>query len=709
MDQKAKAVHRWFGASNSLFIASCAALYFEVLVIRYLGSEVRVFAYLKNLSLIASFLGIGLGMILGWPKARILRAFPVLSAILFILIANASAFKLIHLPAPTLDYWQFGSGQNPISWATLVYVLAVLYFLALIVGIFVVLGGFVGESLSKLPPLKAYGINLAGSLTGILLFTALGYLYSPPWVWLLIGFVFLVPFFIESKKTLAIFGLLVIAVAVARPDAMWSPYYRVSVDKFETPAGWPRVSAYFLNVNHDYFQKILDLSPEFMKQNPTAEPNRTAFPHYELPYRLVPNPHEVLIVGAGTGNDVAAALRHNAGHIDAVEIDPLILRLGREIHPEHPYASPRVTIFNDDARAFFKKAPRKYDLIVFGYLDSHTLLTGYASVRLENYVYTKESFLEARKLLKPGGTLMLAFASGRTFLTDRLYATLAAAFGAPPTAYETGYDGGGVVFVEGAARTNKEVAGFPEISKRLQSKMSSTVLATDNWPFLFLKDRRIPASILGVLALFLVGAWMLCRRTLPLHDYSSRESLHMFFLGAGFLLLETKGITELSLLFGATWVTISVVIAAFFVMAIFANVIVAWRKTPFWFSYTGLFAVLIVTEAFSYSRLVGLPPAEKILAAGVVAALPVFFSGLVFSSSFFGTSNSSQALGINLLGAMVGGALENLVMIGGSAILGVLAVLLYACSAIVLPRAAKMSSSREPIGVNSHVASHSRG
>lgn len=680
-----------------LFLASCASLYFEVLVIRYLGSEVRVFAYLKNLSLIASFLGIGLGMILGRPRARILRAFPVLIAILFVLIANASTFKLIHLPAPTLDYWQFGSGQNPISWATLVYVLAVVYFLALIVGIFVVLGGFVGEFLPKLTPLRAYGINLIGSLIGILLFTGLGYLYSPPWVWLLIGFLLLTPFFIQQKKSLVVFALLVIAVGLARPRAMWSPYYRVSLEQLDPPANWPRASAYFLNVNHDYFQKVLDLSPEFMAQNPQAEPNRTAFPHYELPYRLVSKPQDVLVVGAGTGNDVAAALRHGAGHVDAVEIDPLILKLGREIHPEHPYASPRVTVFNDDARAFFKKTPRKYNLIVFGYLDSHTLLTGYASVRLENYVYTKESFLEAKKLLAPGGTLMLAFASGRTFLTDRLYATLASAFGVPPSAYETGYDGGGVVFVEGAARTGTEVFGFPEISRSLQRNMSSSVLATDNWPFLFLKNRRIPDSILGVLALFLLGAVMLCHRTLPLRNYTSRESLHMFFLGAGFLLLETKGITELSLLFGATWITISVVIAAFFVMAILANIVIATWKVPFWLSYAGLFIILFATEAFSYSRLNGLPAAEKILAGGVLAALPVFFSGLVFSASFRGTLVPSQALGLNLLGAMVGGALENLVMVGGTSILGILAVVLYAGSAIVLPRVSNLPPSNKPV------------
>jgi hypothetical protein len=85
--------------------------------------------------------------------------------------------------------------------------------------------------------------------------------------------------------------------------------------------------------------------------HPTAEPNRSVRDYYELPYRFVSTPGDVLVVGAGTGNDVAAALRHDAQHVDAVEIDPTILGLGRQFHPEHPYDSSRVSQHVDDARA----------------------------------------------------------------------------------------------------------------------------------------------------------------------------------------------------------------------------------------------------------------------------------------------------------------------------------------------------------------------
>src|SRR3984893_12786814 len=77
-----------------LLLANFLALYFELVVIRYLSTEVRVFAYLKNLALIASFFGIGLGMVLGKPPKSVGRFFPLVTAALFLLITFASPLGL---------------------------------------------------------------------------------------------------------------------------------------------------------------------------------------------------------------------------------------------------------------------------------------------------------------------------------------------------------------------------------------------------------------------------------------------------------------------------------------------------------------------------------------------------------------------------------------------------------------------------------------
>jgi len=678
-----------------LFLGSCLTLYFELVIIRYLSTEIRVFAYLKNLALIASFFGIGFGMILGRPPKALKRWFPLVAAGLLLLITFASSLRLTHLPFPNVDYQIFGDLPPPPKghWLSLLVIpMLLVYFVVvpgimyLVVAFFTVLGGIVGERLAILPPLQGYGVNLAGSLAGIMVFTLLSFLGSPPVVWVLLGLVAALPFFIQDRWSIAVFALIVLAMAIPAPHTYWSAYYRITLEQVPPPAGWPHPAAYLVDVNHDYHQKMLDLSPQFLARFPEEKLSRSALPTYELPYRIVPHPTRVLVVGAGTGNDAAAALRHGAAHVDAVEIDPTILSLGLTYHPEHPYDSAQVTMYVNDARAFFKRTKQRYDLIVFGYLDSHTLLSSMSAVRLDNYVYTLESFREAKHLLLENGTVLLAFSSGHTFLSDRLFATLARAFGVPPRAYFTGYDDSGVVFVEGGGRASNAIDDFPEISKQLEARQASTLVATDHWPFLYLKSRIVPISILGVLVLFLYFATGLVQRNFSLRRLADREGLHLFFLGAGFMLLEAKGVTELSLLFGSTWIVNAVVIAAFLLMGLLANSLVMFRPISRRIAYSALFLLLGAGMFLPYSLLDALPGTERVFAAAVLVGLPVFFSGLVFSRSFRDVAHTSQGLGMNLLGAVIGGALENLVMIGGTPILGVLAVALYGVSAALLAR-----------------------
>ncbi len=678
-----------------LFLGSFLALYFELVVNRYLSTEIRVFAYLKNLTLIASFFGIGFGMLLGSPPKALKRWFPLVAAAIFFLIKFASPLRLTHLPVPGGDYVMPGDFPHPPAgpWLTVWPLLILLIYLIVVPGIlygvvafFTVLGGIVGERLAGLPPLQGYGVNLAGSLAGILVFTLLSFLGSPPAVWVLLGLVAAIPFFIRDRWAIVIFALIICVMTIPEPRTYWSPYYRITLEDVPPPAGWPNPTIYLVDVNHDYHQKMLDLSPQFMARYPEAEPNHSGLSTYEVPYQLMPHPGRVLIVGAGSGNDVAAALRHGAAHVDAVEIDPTIIKLGRTYHPEHPYDSARVTVSINDARAFFKRTRQKYDLIVFGYLDSHTLLTSMSSIRLDNYVYTLESFREARHLLLPNGTVVLAFSSGHTFLSDRLYATLTEAFGAPPRAYFTGYDSTGVVFVEGGSRESKVNLNFPEMSSQLEARRASSILVTDHWPFLYLRSRTIPVSILSVLVLFLYFAIGLLRRNFSVQQLADRSGLHLFFLGAGFMLLETKGITELSLLFGSTWIVNALVIASFLLMGLLANSLVMFIPISKRLAYCALFILLAASMLFPYSLLDALPRVATAFAAGVLVGLPVFFSGLVFSRSFRDVAHPAQGLGINLLGAVVGGALENFVMIGGTLMLGVLAIALYAISAALLAK-----------------------
>jgi hypothetical protein len=680
--------------SSRLFLSSFLALYFEVLLIRYLTAEVRIFTNLKNFPLIASFFGIGLGMMLGVASKPLRRVFPLISLLLFLPIRFATQ---LHLPSVDIS-WSYGLDVGSVSlfWRVLYslrLVAVVFYFLLLVMLLFVVLGGFVGESLKRVSPLKGYGINLAGSLAGMALFSMLSFVNSGPASWLLVGFLFLLPFFMHKRVALALFAITIVAVAMPQAGTFWSPYYRIDFTPLPSPENCPHPSAYSVVTNHLWYQWAADLSPAFLQRCPEAKPNRFLVSYYELPYRLVPNPRNVLILGAGTGNDVAAALRHGAEHVDAVELDPVILRLGKQYHPEHPYSSTRVTAHIDDARAFLKKSDRKYDLIVFAFLDSTTLLSSFSSLRLDNYVYTLESFQNARALLADDGTLALSFATARSFPTDRLYATLEKAFGVPPAAYLTRYWVNGIFMVEGSNRGIK-IPELPEVSEELHSRAAATIIATDAWPFLYLKNRSIPPSIVIVAPLFLLAAWKVLQKTRLVAWKTSPKYWHFFFLGAGFLLLETKAVTQLSLLFGSTWVVNSVVIGSFLLMALFSNALVSVWNVSTRFSYCVLFVLLALDLLLPFSLLDRAGVGTRVLFGGGWVAVPVFFSGIIFSSSLKNFGNVADVLGINMFGAVCGGVLENAMMLGGRPLLGWLAITLYALSAAFLVFASRGTSAR---------------
>jgi hypothetical protein len=293
-----------------LFFASLVTLYFELLIIRYLSTEVRIFTNLKNLPLVASFFGIGLGMLMGNPSRWLRLLFPAAAASLFVLTRFASP---LHLSFGDLS-WEYALGSPGGLSTRLLYVVRFLAiglgYSAVIIVFFTVLGGFLGQYLKRLPSLRGYGVNLAGGLVGMALFCLLAFLHLGPVMWLLLGFLLLTPLIARDRLTLVVFAAVVCVVGIPEPNTFWSPYYRIDLVRLSSPDDWPRASAYSLVTNHAWYQWLGDLSPDFLQRYPNAEPNRFLVPYYELPYQIVPHPKNVLILGAGTGNDVAGALRH---------------------------------------------------------------------------------------------------------------------------------------------------------------------------------------------------------------------------------------------------------------------------------------------------------------------------------------------------------------------------------------------------------------
>jgi len=673
----------------AIALSAGLSLFLELAVIRWHGTEWEVFALYKNFSLLACFLGLGLGYALA--RARQIPAITTLALLAFQVV------YLIALRHGVPEYWlqsvrvtpileQLNMGVGPasaVSQYLAVYgLLAVVLLLTALA--FVPIGQLCGRLLDGLPQLRAYGWNLAGSLGGVALMFLLGYLWTPPAVWFALAALALIWLQSYGRPALLI-GLVssvVLLVALAWPvtpgwERIYSPYQLLE-------RGPELRGLSVIRAAGTYYQRVHDLSP----QAQTAFPERRRIAaYYELPYRLRPGARRVVVVGAGTGNDVAAALRMGASRVDAVEIDPAILRLGRMYHPEQPYSDQRVTPVVDDARHFLGSTPASYDLIVYGLLDSHTLLSHTSGVRLDSYVYTVQALREARARLAPGGVLSLSFAVLSNELARKIYLMMQEAFdGHPPVSIETGHEAA-VLFAqsrEGNLRLEPALlagTGFTERSAALSNPALLADVSTDDWPFLYMPRRVYPRSYVWAVALVLGLSVLLYSGFVGAAP--RRSTLPFFFLGAGFMLVETKGITELSLAFGNTWQVVGIVIGAILVMAWLGNWIAARQRIvrP-WVPWLLLLFALALGLVFAQAGGLGSSAAGRWTTV-LLLTCPLFFSGIVFSTLLSGTAEASSALGMNLLGAMAGGVLEYNSMYFGFQSLYWLAIALYAAGLVL--------------------------
>ena len=239
-------------------------------------------------------------------------------------------------------------------------------------------------------------------------------------------------------------------------------------------------------------------------------PPELRYSEYEVPYAFI-RPTDVLILGAGTGNDVAAARRRGAQRVDAVDIDPGISEFGKRLHPEQPYASAQVTPHVNDARAFLKNANAQYDLVLFGLLDSQQVLSAFGSVRLDNFVYTIEGMRDAFARVKPNGLLVVTFELFEPWIGERIAGVLEQATGQKPVALHAHH---GTVFLvrNGAPLSQAEVDNaltkLGGVVRPVAPGSSGVALTTDDWPYLYLRERTLPFAywtMLPLLALVSVG------------------------------------------------------------------------------------------------------------------------------------------------------------------------------------------------------------
>jgi spermidine synthase len=735
-----------------LFVVSGLILFLELAFIRWLPAHVLFLTFFTNVVLLACFVGMSVGCLTARSPRRHLSRTPLLVAVVLAagLVLNMARSRLEHY----VDVGQQGQGdvvffgteanvyRTP-SFLIPVEVVVAFMFL-LIAAAMVGPGQELGRAFNRIPGrASAYAVNLAGSLVGIVLFAACSWYHLPPLVWFAVVAVGLLYFLLRPDPdaglaprpslTVPVLCLLAVLLVSARtsgvfpiPDKAefhWSPYYRVDHVKEHK------------NIITNLISHQAMLSRDKPKEVAYHLPHLFHKAVGGAPYR------RILIIGAGSGNDVSRALLWAApdARIDAVDIEPVIQQIGRDHHPDRPYDDPRVTAHLDDGRNFLRRAPAgEYDVVIYALVDSLVLHSGYGNIRLESYLFTEQAFADVRRVLKPEGTFAVYNYFRQGWIVSRLREALRGTFGAEPVALTdpptdtvrmddfknvfTMFLAGredvvGPVrsaFAEGGNKfwvpKNKPVTletpcrfgpespptadGTEWVALRtaaVEDSGGALRPATDEWPFLYTRQPAVPDYVLrgmGLMLLLSVVLWLIYRprqvESVPVAAGSDTGLLtRAFLLGAGFMLIETKAIVQMALLFGSTWAVNTVVFAAILLMALAGNLFAAWVKpknlAPY---YVGLFAALGANLVVPLDAFLGLDRATQIgLACGLVFA-PVAFAGVVFPVSFARAPRPDRFFGANVAGALVGGMAENMSMLVGFRYLLVVAVVIYAGSAL---------------------------
>jgi SAM-dependent methyltransferase len=691
--------------------------------------------FFTNIVLMACFLGVSVGCLAAsrsgsWINALVPLALLITASACGFLWAYSNFSQVMidvgSQQSPQLIY--FGTDariKDPTKWVVPMEALAA-YFFVLVALLFVGPGQEMGRRFAAIDNrLTAYTADILGSLAGITVFGFMSFFRVPAWAWFLIALSIGIRFVPRRRGLHALGGLAVLglvgladwprdALGVAT-EVFWSPYYQV---RFK-----PRyLSIDVNNVGHQGMVAIDRGGPAYL------------LPHW-LNRDSGGKPFEdVMIIGAGSGNDVAAALANNVSHVDAVEIDPVINELGRAHHPNRPFDDPRVTVHLDDGRGFVRKTTSRYDLISYALVDSLALHSSYSSVRLESFLFTEQAFRDVKAKLKPGGVFAMYNFYRQGWVVGRLVRLAQKAFGSRALVFSMPYQptisptndqrdfntfllvGNGdspvvdairsrfesdrFFWMTGVAGARKLTSAFgplppvgPDGLPRGSLKIGpanvelggADTLPTDDWPFLYLREPMIPALSLRGMALVAVLSLVILLAFAPVRR--ARPSGQMFFLGAGFMLLETKGVVHMALLFGATWMVNSVVFFAILTMILLSNLyVLAMRPRRLWPYYALLLATLLVNSVIPMDDFLALPGTSKFVVSCAVVFMPVFFAGVIFATAFRSSMRPDVDFGSNIAGIILGGLSEYLSLIVGFNHLLWIAMGYYVLSALLGPR-----------------------
>jgi hypothetical protein len=688
--------------SLELFVLSFASLTFALTIQRWFTHDLSVFGALYFLPLIVCLAGTAIGI---WNQSeRLFRMVPVaffLSVVVTIAIAGISG-AIMHQPGALII-------------ATILAVLAMPFSFCAF------MGARIGHLFTRLSPPTGFGAILPALVLSYLTVALTSALSLPPSYQIAITALVLLVFpSQEFKPRLAAFGCLILAaVAMFIPwtdsttsTTTFSPYHKVATHA-QALTMRPPVTA----VIDDTLQEFLPAS-ETGTTDASTSAGRASFSRLPFAFK---QPLSLLVLGSGIGVDVQEALKQKVESIDAVEIDPILLKVGRKFNDA--YRSPSVRLHNEDPRCFLQNCGRKYDMIIISLADF------VAPLGIGSGMQTREIYRKCISLLNPDGLLLSSFATpiydDSQWWRDRFYVTIKDASGVSPLVIRKTKDSGDFspyLFV-----TSKE-GNIKENSQRLTSglvdwqtvHMPDTVdakPATDDCPYIYFRPGVSDSLfILCTLILIALVAWF--GQSFIFSKSDLYVNWQVFFLNTGMVSMILGSLPRITAMYGSDWLCNAIIFGAILTMAWLT--ISSIRKSGVaqyeLILYVGLFTSLLISYFLPVLGQITLAVASSFLSkqwlanlAPLSSLLIVFFTAvplvrvlLILPAIFSEAKEPTTLLSFSILGVVAGLLLSHISYYFGQNMLLAISLIPFACSLLMcisgqktlIPPVAKLATKR---------------
>jgi hypothetical protein len=666
-----------------LVLLSLLAAGLALAFVRQIPAEVRVASAMGDLVRMAAVFGLGLGLVLqerrpvGW-------LFPTGLALVFAFVFVNRGVLSGETPEGVLVLLKDRALPVPLLRPPLPPAASAATLFACVVPAFVALGQALARAMKEVPRLTALGRALVGGLAAALLH-ALGTLLGlPPWL-VVCGLAGLAGLVLtggrwERGAVLAT-GLAFLLFSHSPLPGQWSPY--ALVQHVEAPSGG------VIFANAAFHDVVLDPSsdPQDSHRAGDLAPSRWRRPHELFREIHGRGPESVLILGSGAGNEVAAALDQGVLRVVAVEMDPVILEIGRRLHASAPYSDPRVEEVVDDPRHFLRTCRESFDLVVFGTLDRRTPPREEPLLPRRSFAYTREALEDARNRLGDGGLLAVHCPSGGTKPCSRVHEALRSVFGGHSRMIAEGASA-----PLGATLVASGDLAPPEGNPGTVFGQTNGGLPTDEWPYLSGEQHRLEPvhlRLLGVAGVLVLGVLLVLHRVHPV------SGLHVDYLllGLGSGALGSVASARLALAFGRTWLVGTAALAAAFVLLLLANALVIRRRAPsLSLAWAGLLGLVLLDYLVPTSLVSGAKSPGEMAVVGLLLGAPVLCAGLCFSLLYGSEPSPGPPVGVALVGAMAGWLLGYV-----SIVIGMRAVWLVALGILALAGLAARLVQRPPV------------